>query len=331
MRVFVHGCGAVSACGVGAAPLVDALLSGRSMLRHDAPLSRAFDGQLAAELDELPSAADRDEARARRMMSRGAALAAVAASDLASSTDAAPLDDAAFFMGVGPSGGDLSQIATLLRTGQTKPQLDLCVLGAEGLAATHPLLGFSLMNNFTLCHAAILHCLQGPNAAFFSRGGGTWAALEEAVATLNEGLTSLAWVGGADAGTHVTTWEETCREVDAPRPPGEGGALLALSRAPSPVALTRLSPWEEPLDLTGSIVISCMEVERDAPEQDRQLRAAAARFDLCAIVGSCLAGTPALGWAAAAELIARRQAERAVVVAEGIDGEAWTARFEAAS
>jgi hypothetical protein len=333
MSVFVHGCGVVSAAGVGLTPLLTALTEHKTLLRSDAPLSAVFSGQLAAELDELPAPMSRVEARARRMMSRGAALAAVAAADLVATGDAAALpadelEEHAFFMGVGPSGGDLNQIATLLATGQHGATLDLSVLGREGLSAAHPLLGFSLMNNFTLCHTAIAHGLRGPNAAFFSRGGGTWAALEEAVATLDERRAKGAWVGGADAGTHLTTWEETLREVDHARAPGEGAALLRLGTEPSAVRLRRLAPLEGGLpDVAGHLVISVLETER-AVSRFGGLSGGAHHFDLCAIIGSCLAAGPALGWAAAYGLLQAGLGSCAAVVAEGVDGEPWLAELE---
>ena len=49
------------------------------------------------------------------------------------------------------------------------------------------------MNNFTLCHSAILQGPAGPNSAFFSRGGGTLLAISEAMAALIEGECSTPW------------------------------------------------------------------------------------------------------------------------------------------
>ena len=87
----------------------------------------------------------------------------------------------------------------------------LARFGEHGLGACNPLLAFQLMNNFTMCHGAILEGVGGPNGALFSRGAGTTAALIQAVHAIRQEDCDHAVAGGADSATHPVTRAELAR------------------------------------------------------------------------------------------------------------------------
>ena len=107
--------------------------------------------------------------------------------------------DTGLFLGVGASGGDIPELEAMLRESVAGDAFSLDRFGDAGLRAANPLFAFQLMNNFTLCHGAILAGLEGPNAAFFSRGAGTVRALREAAFAVAEGEAPVALAGGADS------------------------------------------------------------------------------------------------------------------------------------
>ena len=116
---------------------------------------------------------------------------------------------------------------------------------SAGLTAANPLFAFQLMNNFTLCHGAILGGLHGPNSAFFSRGAGTVTALREAAFAVAGDEAPIALAGGSDSALHPVTRAELGRGgwIASDLAPAEGAALLALGATAAPdrphVRLTR--------------------------------------------------------------------------------------------
>ena len=111
--------------------------------------------------------------------------------------------------------------------------------GDAGLRAANPLFAFQLMNNFTLCHGAILAGLDGPNAAFFSRGAGTVRALREAAFAVAEADAPAALAGGADSALHPVTACELARGGHAGASVRSGGRPRAL-RPPRRATRVRL-------------------------------------------------------------------------------------------
>ncbi len=168
--------------------------------------------------------------RARKMMSRSAYLAARCLADLLPSTDS-ERSTIAYYLGVGGSAGSLEDVTRLLDASIAGEVFSLPAFGDRGLAACNPLLAFQLMNNFTMCHGAILEGLGGPNGAIFSRGAGTIAALAEAVHAVRSGEVACAITGGADVATHPVTIAELARDGHLARGmvPADGAALIALA------------------------------------------------------------------------------------------------------
>jgi hypothetical protein len=271
--------------------------------------------------------------RARKMMSRAAYLAARCLADLVADVTWARRASVGYFLGVGASGGSMDDVQALLDASMHDGDFSLARFGEAGLPACNPLLAFQLMNNFTLCHGAILEGIGGPNAALFSRGAGTVSALIEAMHAIADGDCDHAIAGGADSAVHPVTHGELEREGFVPRGmlPSEGAALLALGTGS-----------------TGARVLGVIEDARvvrglaDLPTPDAdvvvlapwgppiaaELRAWAARVlpaarvaDLSELLGDALAATPALAWCAAIDLLVAGLGTRVVVVSAGVDGE----------
>jgi hypothetical protein len=282
--------------------------------------------------------------RARKMMSRAAYLAARCLADLLRDTRW-PRDRVGYFLGVGASGGSLDDIMALLDHSITEGAFSLPRFGDRGLAACNPLLAFQLMNNFTMCHGAILERIGGPNAAVFSRGAGTIAAIAEAVHAVRSGECERAIAGGADAATHPVTVAELARDgflahglvpadacglvAIATASPGDDAAIVegcahasgrgrpagdaigdALSRAQlapgAAVDAVVIAPWGPPAaDALRSVAVA------RCP--------AATVVDLSAL-GESLAATAALAVIAAVDRLASSPG-RVVVLTLGVDGD----------
>jgi 3-oxoacyl-[acyl-carrier-protein] synthase II len=246
-----------------------------------------------------PIGDERAPARARKLMSRAAELAALALRRLVRGWSEEERRDAGLFLGVGASGGEVGELAALVEASRDGDTLSLARLGQEGLAACTPLLAFQLMNNFTLCHGAILEGIGGPSGAFFSRGAGTTAALCEAIAALEAGDCARAVAGAADTSLHPVTWAELRREGHPRRPAMEAAALIALSTDPR-----------------GALC--AVEDARPRGEAPAGVDAVVRVED---VPGETLAAGPALAWCAAVERIAAG-ARRVAVVGQGRDGDA---------
>jgi 3-oxoacyl-[acyl-carrier-protein] synthase II len=253
----------------------------------------------------VPSGIAVADARAKKLMSRAAELAAIALRQvLAEAGWTEGRGAIGAYLGVGASGVPLEEVTALVKAAVDEHGFSAARLGRAGLAACTPLLSFQLLNNFTLCHGAILEGVGGPNAAFFARGGGTTGALAEAVAALEEGDCDRAVAGGADTALHPVTWAELVRDGHDRAPPSEGAALLALRHGPGP----------EPV----LAVLESATVRGARPAAEITITIGGGGLDVLAL-GQTLAAAPALAWVAAVDLIVSG-AERVAVVGGGVDG-----------
>jgi beta-ketoacyl synthase-like protein len=327
VRIPVLAAAAISPWGAGWRGLGQALAAGAAM---------------PGIPDEQPLASP----RARKMMSRGAYLAARCVADLLRGA-AWPRAEIGYFLGVGASGGSLDDVTALLAGSIADGAFSLERFGEHGLAAASPLLAFQLMNNFTLCHGAILEGIGGPNAAVFSRGAGTVAALIEAVHAVAGGDCERAIAGGADSAIHPVTRAELARDGFVARGlvPAEGAALVALGHAvpgsaDGPalgvvVGCAIASGDARPLGdaiaeagaLAGATDLDLVVIAPWGPPAAAELRgwahanaAGAAVVDSSAL-GDALAASPALAWLAALDLLASGRARRALVLGAGTDGD----------
>jgi hypothetical protein len=347
--VAVVGVGAVSALGFEWRGLGAALSESDVSFGEAAALRASHPGAPGSEVRAIPAALDAGDARQHKLMARGARLAAVAARRaIAGTTLAAARDGVGYYLGVGASGGAMSDLLAVIQASLDGDRISLAKLGDKGLSATNPVATFQLLNNFMMCHSAILEGTGGPNGAFYSRGGGTVLALMEAASAISEGDCSGALAGGADSALHPVTWAELLREGYAERGlvPGEGACVLALAdRAEAPIAFIDHCSihWAggpaSPPDLSGLLEAIRPFADRSQPvdlvvlapwgggarEALRELARShfpeAPTLDSTARLGDALAATPALAWAAALDQIASGAARRAIILSAGIDGQ----------
>jgi hypothetical protein len=335
-RVAIVGVAAVSAFGLGWRGLGGAVVAGKSLRSTSHALAATHPGVEAAGVPALAPAQDAGDGRQRKLMSRGARLAAVVMREaLRDARWSEGHEEIGAFLGVGASGGTMDELTAMLQASIQGGTLSMERFGREGLAACNPLFAFQLMNNFTLCHGAILEGVGGPNGAFFSRGAGTVRALREAVATVASGECERALAGGSDSALHPVTWAELGREGFAGQGlvPGEGAGLLALSSRSDEPALAFIERCEvlPRYGLAGALAARQGRVDTVltaawGPATAGELGSQAARLgvrvsDTVQVLGEALAASPALAWAAAVDLLTKGPARRVLVLSLGVDGE----------
>ena len=235
----------------------------------------------------------------------------------------------------------------------------LARFGERGLGACNPLLAFQLMNNFTLCHGAILEGLGGPNGALFSRGAGTTAALIEAVHAIRAGDCERAIAGGADSAIAPGDARRArARRLPRARPRARrrvrGLVALAVGRrparrrssgcgdrerrheclarpstaAPSHGAIVRGRDGARPASRRSTGDVDLVVLAPWGPPAGDALRTWARprrrgrrRRRLRRRSATRSPPTPALAWVAALDLLARAARRRALVLGAGIDGD----------
>jgi hypothetical protein len=229
-------------------------------------------------------------------------------------------------------------------------RLDVARFARRGVAACNPLLAFQLMNNFTLCHGAILEGVGGPSGAMFSRGAGTTAALIEALHAVRDGECERAIAGGADSAIHPVTRAELTRDGFVARGlvPSEGAALVALAAGPGPtcvagaalasghgraLAVAVTEAVDAVLRESEPAYVDLIVLAPWGPPAADALRSYATRWpgvpvlDVSTGLGDALAASPALAWVAALDLLAAGRARRALVIGAGTDGDVGASLF----
>lgn len=316
---------------------------------------RILQGNLPAPSPiDVPVPSRPEDIRQRKLMSRAAWMSALVMRDAlrgAGSWD--KREEIGAFFGVGASGAEMDDVARLVSASiDEQKKFSLARCGKEGLDACNPLFAFQIMNNFTLCHGAILEGLAGPNTAFFSRGVGTVTALEEACLAIVEGDCERALAGGADTATHPVTLAELEREgfLRDGLVAVDGAAALALAReAEDPLGRVEsiwVCPVERPRDalvpragmLRDAAVLTAADALAERPcdllvlapwgtparEAMMDLPEALAvkqSIDLTNLLGESLAASPAIAWAAALGMLVETGNTRALVLSAGPDGD----------
>lgn len=325
-QVYISGAAAVSAFGFdwrGVAGFEGFAPSRQLLATHGSVL--------AAEVPVIPADIDVD-ARARKLMAYPARLAAVALRlALADARwTAQQREQAALYLGVGASGCAMDELTRMLAASIVDHEFSLERFGGAGLAACNPLFAFQLMNNFTLCHGAILNGTGGPNGAFYSRGTGTVAALSEAHWLVASGECDTALAGGADSALHPVTWTQLDSAGYPARGfvPAEGAGLLALS-ASADGALATLDAvsfhsaraWQRNPDLTlNETRDDTLVVVAPWSAEVRHRLGNPNALDASLRLGDALAAAPALAWCVALDLIRQGRGRHVIVLSAGIDG-----------
>jgi hypothetical protein len=287
---------------------------------------------IGSEVADIPAEYD-VEPRSRKFMSHSARLAAVALKLLLTQTDwdAEVRQDVAFYLGVGASGAAMSELEAMLAASIQNHQFSVADFGAKALNACNPLFAFQLMNNFTLCHAAILHGIGGVNSAFYSRGTGTVTALQEAQWHCASGAGLFAIAGGADSALHPVTWAQLSQSSQIVA--GEGAALLALSTqsvsalaelgvvatVSQLTALPKLLSHLSKLNEQDLCLLAPCNAEKRQILQHAVNDYALPIYDISLLLGEALAATPALAWCTALALFSHTSCARVFIISAGLD------------
>ncbi len=316
-----------------AATLLAATQSAATLLAATHPGTRGLEVPAIAPDDDVPP-------KALRLMSRAARFAAIVLREALREAGWTERAGVGYWLGVGASGGPLHELVAMLQLAREGDHVSLERLGREGLLASNPLQSFQVLNNFTMCHGAILEGTSGPNGALFSRGAGTVHALAEAIYAISDGDCARALAGGADTALHPVTWTELVRDGFAAGGlvPSEGAAVLALADAAvtaAPLAFVEFAGVGGPADAAAAHAPGAdAELVVIAPwgEHARELLHARAYtgagtrevIDATAQLGEALAATPALAWLVALDRIVSGRARSACVLSLGPDGELGT-------
>lgn len=204
-RVVITGIGVVSACGLGAEPLWQSALAGRSAIRELS--SFASDGSPIRVGGEVPNFRPEDfvtQRKSLKVMSRDIQLA-VAASSLAfqdSGISVAEIDTAraGVVLGAGLINNDLQELGLGIKQAlDSEGRFDLKRFGREGIRSLYPLWLLKYLPNMPACHISILHGLKGPNNTLLTFGTGGIQAVGEACRVIEREDADLMLAGAADS------------------------------------------------------------------------------------------------------------------------------------
>lgn len=326
MRVGIVGAAAVSPWGIGWRGLGGSDAVARVGPTTLATLAASHPEVRGFEVPALPPGMDAGDPKSRRLMSRAARFAAIAAREALREARWTARAEVGYWLGVGASGGPLAELAAVMRTSIVDGAVSMERLGAEGILASNPLHTFHVLNNFTMCHGAILEGIGGPNGVFFSRGAGTVHALAEAVHALSSGDCARALAGGADTALHPVTWAELVREgrAAAGLVPSEGAgvvALAALGAEDAALAIVEHAGVEADARAAAGAEVVVIAPWGEPPRTRlRELAGGAEIIDVTARRGEALAATPALAWLAGLDRIVGG-VRRVAVLSMGPDDE----------
>lgn len=303
------------------------------------------------EVPRIPTELDAGDRRARKLMSRGAHLAAIALRAALVDTAWESGAEVGLFMGVGASAASMKDLRAVLRASFEDGELSMARLGSKGLRSFNPLHTFMLLPNFSMCHGALLEGTTGPNGVYFSRGSGTVVALMEARHAVASGACQQALCGGADSALHPLSRAEFAREgrEDEGLRPSEGAGVIAFGFSDEPdridveavaihparrsglqaAAMAAAMAVEGNIDTCiitpwGHIARTILSSEVTARWPDATL------IDSSLTLGESLAASPALAWVAAISHL-RQRAGRIAVLSAGIDGDLGIVLFTRAN
>ena len=176
-RVVITGVGAVSAAGIGADALTEAVRGPTSWTRRVGAFDAAgLASQVAGEVPELSTTkfVPRNYRKAVKVMARDIEIA-VAAAELAfrdagivtpgSDSENATVDPKRLGcnIGAGLICSDLTELGTAVNTAVVDGKLDLQAWGRDGINNLTPLWLLKYLPNMLSCHVTIIHKAEGPS------------------------------------------------------------------------------------------------------------------------------------------------------------------------
>ena len=212
-RVAITGLGAVSAAGIGAQTLWDALLEGRSCIRPVTLFDASeFPCPVAGQVADF-SARDfvpKSYRKATKVMARDIQLA-VAAADLAVKdagfvTRAEDADNMTCHpgrlgcdIGAGLINPDLTELGLAFNTAVADGKFDLRVWGGQGINNLTPLWLLKYLPNMLSCHVTIIHGCEGPSNAITCGDASGHMSIGEGARWIQRGTADAVIAGGAES------------------------------------------------------------------------------------------------------------------------------------
>lgn len=202
-RVAVTGIGLLTALGVGHRQVWDALLEGRSGVRHiEGYDPRSFRTRLAAEIDGFDPGAYASR-RALRMTTRNDQLAiagaALAVADSEVDLAAHDLERAGLFVG---GNKEISNPEHLLESSlvarDEQGRADTRLLGSGASQAFYPLFYVEGLQSASLFYLSQAYGLRGANTYFHGTSDAGATAIGRAFRSVARGETDVAVTGGSD-------------------------------------------------------------------------------------------------------------------------------------
>ncbi|NQU76038.1 MAG: beta-ketoacyl-[acyl-carrier-protein] synthase family protein [Planctomycetes bacterium] len=213
-RVVVTGVGAVSAAGIGAAALMEAICTASSCTRRISRFDPSgFDSQVGGEVADFSAGkfVPKSYRKAVKVMARDIELA-VAVADL-TVRDAALItkgvdeanvnvDGARFAcnIGAGLICTDLNELGSALQFALNEAgEFDLKKWGREGMTNLTPLWLLKYLPNMLACHVTIIHDMRGPSNTVTCGEASGLLSIGEAWRHIARDAADLALAGGAES------------------------------------------------------------------------------------------------------------------------------------
>lgn len=237
--VVITGVGMVTPLGATAPESAAAWQRGESsLLRPSAELAGTpLEEAEIAVLPEIDAAQRLGSRRMLKFMSEAGILAAIAAHDAVADAGIAERTDPTrigLYAATGIASANVDDTLPMLEASiDASGQFSCQMLGAQGLAATNPLLSFKMLANMPPCIVSISEHVQGPSYIFTPWEGQAGAAIMEGWHAVSSGEVDAALVGGADAAGQPTNlvYLRQAGLISADEWPASGAAYAVLERA----------------------------------------------------------------------------------------------------
>ena len=212
-RVVITGLGAVTAAGIGAEALWQALLDGRSCTKTiDLFDASGFACTVAGQVDEF-SARDfvpKSYRKATKVMARDIQLVVAAADqavrDSGLITRAEDADNMTHApprfgcnLGAGLINPDLNELGLAANTAVTDGRFDIGLWGEHGMSNLTPLWLLKYLPNMLSCHVTIIHGCEGPSNAIVCGDVSGHLSIGEAARWIQRGAADAAVAGGGES------------------------------------------------------------------------------------------------------------------------------------
>ncbi len=212
-RVVVTGLGVVTAAGIGADTLWQALLDKRSAVREiDLFDASTFPSRIAGQLDDFSAKkfVPKSYRKSVKVMARDIEIA-VAAADLAfadagivtaaaeDATQDVPPDRLGCNIGAGLICSDLNELGLAVNTAVEDGKFSLRAWGREGMNNLTPLWLLKYLPNMLACHVTIIHQACGPSNCITCESASAHLATGESARIIERGDADVVIAGGAES------------------------------------------------------------------------------------------------------------------------------------